>query len=149
MEFAEGGDLFDKIEADVGVNEDIAHLCFLQLISGVSFMHSKGVAHRDLKPENILMSAEGQLEDRGFRHGYHVRIQGTEEDQRHHVRQPPPIAPEVLTCNHVDKRSGGASNTRPTWSTSGHAVSSCSSFSWATPLGTSPRPRPAGNITNT
>jgi serine/threonine-protein kinase Chk1 len=42
MEYAEGGDLFDKIEADVGVSEDIAHFYFTQLVSGVSFMHSKG-----------------------------------------------------------------------------------------------------------
>ncbi|KAK5992877.1 Serine/threonine-protein kinase chk1 [Cladobotryum mycophilum] len=61
MEYAEGGDLFDKIEADVGVREDIAQIYFLQLVSGVSFMHSKGVAHRDLKPENILLSQDGSL----------------------------------------------------------------------------------------
>ncbi|KAM5379932.1 hypothetical protein ACJA88_005360 [Fusarium oxysporum] len=34
MEYAEGGDLFDKIEADVGVREDIAQVYFVQLISG-------------------------------------------------------------------------------------------------------------------
>ncbi|RAL59906.1 hypothetical protein DID88_000533 [Monilinia fructigena] len=31
MEYAEGGDLFDKIEADVGIKEDIAHFYFTQL----------------------------------------------------------------------------------------------------------------------
>ncbi|KAF7594323.1 Chk1 protein kinase [Aspergillus hancockii] len=34
MELAEGGDLFDKIEADEGVGEDIAHVYFSQLPMG-------------------------------------------------------------------------------------------------------------------
>ena len=59
MELAEG-DLFDKIEADKGIGEDIAHFYFSQLISAVGYMHSRGVAHRDIKPENILL-ADGDL----------------------------------------------------------------------------------------
>ena len=66
MELAEGGDLFDKIESDVGVGEDVAHLYFTQLISAMTYMHSKGVGHRDLKPENILLSAEGNLKIADF-----------------------------------------------------------------------------------
>jgi serine/threonine-protein kinase Chk1 len=66
MEYAEGGDLFDKIEADVGVSEDIAHFYFMQLISGVSYMHSKGVGHRDIKPENLLLSERGDLKIADF-----------------------------------------------------------------------------------
>lgn len=66
MELAEGGDLFDKIEADEGVGEDIAHLYFTQLISAVSYMHSKGVGHRDIKPENVLLSADGNLKIADF-----------------------------------------------------------------------------------
>lgn len=58
MELADGGDLFDKIEADEGVGEDIAHFYFSQLISAVGYMHSMGIAHRDIKPENVLLSAE-------------------------------------------------------------------------------------------
>ena len=56
MEYADGGDLFDKIEADVGVPEDVAHFYFTQLVSAVDFCHSKGVAHRDIKPESGLPS---------------------------------------------------------------------------------------------
>lgn len=33
MELAEGGELFDKIELDVGIDEQLAHFYFLQLIS--------------------------------------------------------------------------------------------------------------------
>lgn len=35
-----------QTEADVGVPEDIAHFYFVQLISGLSWMHGKGIAHR-------------------------------------------------------------------------------------------------------
>lgn len=64
MEFASGGDLFDKIgtrekvsllpfltghiEADSGVPEDIAHFYFTQLVSGISYIHGHGVAHRGM-----------------------------------------------------------------------------------------------------
>ncbi|KAB5578274.1 kinase-like domain-containing protein [Coniochaeta sp. 2T2.1] len=98
MEFADGGDLFDKIEADMGVHEDIAHLYFGQLIGGVSFMHSKGVAHRDLKPENILLSDTGDLKiaDFGmatlFSHKGHNKVSTTM------CGSPPYIAPEVLSA---------------------------------------------------
>ena len=34
------------IEADVGVPQDIAHFYFVQLISGLSWMHGQGIAHR-------------------------------------------------------------------------------------------------------
>ena len=109
MEFAEGGDLFDKIEADVGVSEDIAHLYFLQLISGVSFMHSKGVAHRDLKPENILMSAEGSLKLADFGMATMFEYKGQRKTSSTMCGSPPYIAPEVLACNRVDRRKEDAS----------------------------------------
>lgn len=96
MEFADGGDLFDKIEADKGVSEDIAHLYFLQLISGVSFMHSKGVAHRDLKPENILLSDKGDLKLADFGMATLYQYQGKTKQSTTMCGSPPYIAPEVL-----------------------------------------------------
>ncbi|KAK0748017.1 kinase-like domain-containing protein [Apiosordaria backusii] len=105
MEFAEGGDLFDKIEADVGVQEDIAHLYFLQLIAGVSFMHSKGVAHRDLKPENILLSDTGNLKIADFGMSTMFEYKGVRKQTATMCGSPPYIAPEVLKCSRSDKKS--------------------------------------------
>ncbi|KAK7743580.1 Chk1 protein kinase [Cytospora paraplurivora] len=98
MEFADGGDLFDKIEADKGVSEDIAHLYFLQLISGVSFMHSKGIAHRDLKPENILLSDKGDLKLADFGMATLFQYKGKTKESTTMCGSPPYIAPEVLQC---------------------------------------------------
>ncbi|EGS19290.1 uncharacterized protein CTHT_0059160 [Thermochaetoides thermophila DSM 1495] len=110
MEFAEGGDLFDKIEADVGVPEDIAHLYFIQLISGVSYMHSKGVAHRDLKPENILLSESGNLKIADFGMATMFEYKGVRKQSTSMCGSPPYIAPEVLQCARQarqDRKSAG------------------------------------------
>ena len=108
MEFADGGDLFDKIEADVGVPEDIAHLYFGQLIGGVSFMHSKGVAHRDLKPENILLSDTGDLKIADFGMATMFEYKGQRKTSGTMCGSPPYIAPEVLSC--ARKSPTGAKN---------------------------------------
>ncbi|KYK54606.1 serine/threonine protein kinase [Drechmeria coniospora] len=103
MEFAEGGDLFDKIEADVGVRQDIAQLYFVQLVSGVSFMHSKGVAHRDLKPENILLSSDGSLKLADFGMATMFEYKGQKKTSSTLCGSPPYIAPEILACGKADK----------------------------------------------
>jgi serine/threonine-protein kinase Chk1 len=41
LEYASGGELFDRIEPDFGMNSDLAHKYFCQLISGVEYLHSK------------------------------------------------------------------------------------------------------------
>jgi serine/threonine-protein kinase Chk1 len=99
MELAEGGDLFDKIESDVGVGEDVAHLYFTQLISAVAYMHSKGVAHRDLKPENILLSAEGDLKIADFGLAALFVYKGERKLCPTSAGSPPYTAPEVITCD--------------------------------------------------
>ena len=101
MELAEGGDLFDKIESDVGVGEDIAHLYFTQLVSAVSYMHSKGVGHRDIKPENILLSAEGNLKIADFGLATLFSYQGVRKICKTSCGSPPYTAPEVVSCDPV------------------------------------------------
>ena len=99
MELAEGGDLFDKIESDEGVSEDIAHFYFTQLISAVGHMHSKGVGHRDIKPENILLSASGDLKVADFGMATLFCHEGNKKLNTTMCGSPPYIAPEVLTCS--------------------------------------------------
>ena len=97
MEYAEGGDLFDKIEADVGVHEDIAHFYFTQLMAGVAWMHAKGIGHRDIKPENILLSDKGDLKLADFGLATLFAYKGDRKESFTLCGSPPYIAPEVIT----------------------------------------------------
>ena len=118
MELAEGGDLFDKIEADSGVSEDIAHVYFTQLINAVSYMHSKGVGHRDIKPENILLSADGDLKLADFGMATLFEYNGKRKLAVTLCGSPPYVAPEVLSCSTHDgsKGTGYCANMADIWS---------------------------------
>ena len=107
MELAEGGDLFDKIESDVGVGEDVAHVYFTQLISAVAFMHSKGVGHRDIKPENILLSAKGDLKIADFGLAALFSYRGSRKLCQASCGSRPYTAPEVVTCDAFTTKNPG------------------------------------------
>lgn len=97
MELADGGDLFDKIEADEGVGEDIAHVYFHQLIDALGYMHSKGIAHRDIKPENVLLSADGDLKIADFGLAALFIKDGNKRLCHTVCGSPPYIAPEIVS----------------------------------------------------
>ncbi len=61
MDYAEGGDLFELIKKKGKLPVDEARRLFRQLVSALSYMHSKGYMHRDIKPENCLISKEQDL----------------------------------------------------------------------------------------
>ncbi|QLQ78454.1 hypothetical protein HG537_0A07010 [Torulaspora globosa] len=98
MEMADGGDLFDKIEPDVGVDYEVAQFYFQQLVNAVTYLHLEcHIAHRDIKPENILLDKNGNLKlaDFGLASRFR-RKDGTirlSSDQR---GSPQYMAPEVL-----------------------------------------------------
>ncbi|GCE97372.1 Chk1 protein kinase [Zygosaccharomyces mellis] len=98
MEMADGGDLFDKIEPDIGVDSEVAQFYFQQLVSAVSYLHEEcGVAHRDIKPENLLLDKNGNLKlaDFGLASKFR-RKDGSKRlcyDQR---GSPQYMAPEIL-----------------------------------------------------
>lgn len=106
MELAEGGDLFDKIEADAGVTEDIAHVYFTQLVNAVGYMHSKGVGHRDIKPENVLLSADGDLKLADFGMATLFEYHGKRKMAITLCGSPPYVAPEVLSCSSQGEKKG-------------------------------------------
>ncbi|KAH7914263.1 kinase-like protein [Hygrophoropsis aurantiaca] len=59
----------------VEVSEPRAKVWFRSLLSGVQFLHQRGVVHNDIKPANILLSPESVpvLVDFGFAEKYDVR----------------------------------------------------------------------------
>jgi len=62
MELCPGGDLFTAISThSQPLPPDEADCIFLQLLHGVAYLHSLGIAHRDLKPENCLFDATERL----------------------------------------------------------------------------------------
>ncbi|RMX69131.1 hypothetical protein DD238_002430 [Peronospora effusa] len=54
MEYAEGGELFDRIIAKAYYTEAEAKKVVQVVAKVLHYCHSKGVTHRDLKPENLL-----------------------------------------------------------------------------------------------
>jgi len=55
LEYASGGELFDFILNHRYLKDNAARRLFAQLISGVGYLHKRGIVHRDLKLENLLL----------------------------------------------------------------------------------------------
>lgn len=104
MELATGGDLFDKIEPDIGVDEQISHFYFKQLINSIGFLHSKGVAHRDIKPENILLDGQGNLKLADFGLATVFKRQNSANKRLCYTPcgSPPYMAPEIVSSKGYD-----------------------------------------------
>lgn len=55
LEYASGGELFDYILNHRYLKDQPARRLFAQLVSGVGYLHKRGIVHRDLKLENLLL----------------------------------------------------------------------------------------------
>uniref|UniRef100_A0A665W7S8 non-specific serine/threonine protein kinase n=1 Tax=Echeneis naucrates TaxID=173247 RepID=A0A665W7S8_ECHNA len=55
LELVSGGELFDFLAQKESLSEEEATQFIKQVLDGVQYLHSKGIAHFDLKPENIML----------------------------------------------------------------------------------------------
>ncbi|XP_073526481.1 uncharacterized protein [Phyllobates terribilis] len=101
MEYASGGELFDRICNAGRFNEDEARFFVQQLISDVSYCHAMQVCHRDMKLENTLLDGSPaphlKICEFGYSKSslYHSQPKST-------VGTPAYIAPEVLLKKEYD-----------------------------------------------
>lgn len=56
-------DLLTLVQRRGKLSEEESRHVFLQLLDGLSYMHSKGILHRDLKLDNIFIDAESEERD--------------------------------------------------------------------------------------
>ena len=81
LEYASGGELFDYILTHRYLKDNAARKLFAQLVSGVGYLHKKGIVHRDLKLENLLLDRNRNIiiTDFGFANTFNPKDELGEE----------------------------------------------------------------------
>lgn len=59
MEFAVGGSLTSIVRKFSALSEPVLQMYTVQILSGLLYLHQRGVIHRDIKGENILVDGDG------------------------------------------------------------------------------------------
>ncbi|XP_074159976.1 serine/threonine-protein kinase Chk1 isoform X1 [Sminthopsis crassicaudata] len=96
LEYCSGGELFDRIEPDVGMPEQDAQKFFHQLMAGVVYLHGIGITHRDIKPENLLLDDRDNLKISDFGLATVFRHNNRERLLNKMCGTLPYVAPELL-----------------------------------------------------
>ncbi|GJE92043.1 Pkinase-domain-containing protein [Phanerochaete sordida] len=105
MEFCPGGDLYAAIKRG-GMSPAEVECCFRQILTGVHYLHSQGVAHRDIKPENLFFDTKGHLKigDYGASTVYRLPWETTIHMSTGLCGSEPYIAPEQFLGKPYDAR---------------------------------------------
>ncbi|KAG0360674.1 kinase-like domain-containing protein [Gamsiella multidivaricata] len=105
MEYCRGGDLYNAIKQGYMSRVEI-DCCFKQLLNGVAYLHSMGVAHRDIKPENLLLDGKGRLKitDFGVSDVFRMCWEKTPHLSKGLCGSEPYIAPEEFKTKEYDAR---------------------------------------------
>jgi len=128
MEYAPYGDFFDAIiTKNIEFDEVLTRTYFHQLINGLEYLHSLGVAHLDIKPENLLIGDDFQLKICDFDLSYiagdsHIKSLGTKDYRAPELQEKRcqnPVAADVfsagimlfffMTCGELPRQEGESS----------------------------------------
>ncbi|XP_030077954.1 serine/threonine-protein kinase ULK2 isoform X2 [Microcaecilia unicolor] len=111
MEYCNGGDLADYLQAKGTLSEDTIRVFLQQIAAAMQILHSKGIIHRDLKPQNILLShvtrkkaslngIRIKIADFGFARYLHSNMMAATL-----CGSPMYMAPEVIMSQHYDAKA--------------------------------------------
>lgn len=98
-------DLFAIVMSNKMSREEI-NCCFKQILSGIHYLHSMGLAHRDLKLDNCVVDARGivKIIDFGSAVVFSYPFSKTLVEASGVVGSDPYLAPEVCVFNKYDPR---------------------------------------------
>lgn len=107
MDYCSGGDLYTLILSAGKLEYAEADCFFKQLIHGITYMHSMGIAHRDLKPENLVITQDGVLKITDFGNSECFKVAWDPEIQLSSgiCGSAPYIAPEEFTQKRFDPQA--------------------------------------------
>ncbi|KAK7792488.1 hypothetical protein R5R35_011037 [Gryllus longicercus] len=95
LEYAGGGELFNKITSAGRFTESEARSIFSQITSAVKYMHGKKIIHRDIKAENVFFSTPTLVKLGDF--GFSTELNsGYDQHLTTFCGSPPYAAPELF-----------------------------------------------------
>ena len=91
-----GGELYSYVASSGVFSEPMCRHFFKQMLMGLHYLHSAGVAHRDLKPENILLTDKYDIKIIDF--GFATPTSGRDGSgfNRTQLGSPMYMAPEII-----------------------------------------------------
>jgi serine/threonine-protein kinase len=111
MEYLDGHDLGQELEASGTLPIDIACSYMVQACAGVAEAHARGIVHRDIKPENIFIATRSdgspvvKILDFGISHAVLAGAPGRESRRSTVLGSPFYISPEQLGTGEIDFRA--------------------------------------------
>ncbi|KAK3254710.1 hypothetical protein CYMTET_36083 [Cymbomonas tetramitiformis] len=100
-ELLTGGELLDAVLDRGTYSEADARACFLQLLKGIEYLHSKNIVHRDLKLENLILAQKGDLTNIKIA-DFGLAKRAAEAALQSVCGTPQYVAPEVITTTRED-----------------------------------------------
>ncbi|KAK7078678.1 Serine/threonine-protein kinase NIM1 [Halocaridina rubra] len=93
LEFAPGGELFNRITADGRLSEKDSAKVFTQILAAVTYLHGLSIIHRDIKAENVFLAGPGIVKLGDF--GFSTKVNDLEQQLSTFCGSPPYAAPEL------------------------------------------------------